>query len=559
MNWDKYNQEILQKLDIESEVEALGIRIFGQGGSGWLVCHAIDREDKNPSAAVCVDSSHRFAGRYKDHGGNGDTLSFWELAVRLGHFSDWREAQKHYADQVGVKVSDYRDVPSQKNKQSVNHRHPIDQIETLNDQDEFYQQQIELWSKTKPPITPESVKESGAKLVKWPKGAPEPFLCLAVPARNIQYEITGLILYRVDGKDFPGTNGSKSKKTIITKGSHDGWVLIGGKERFQNASVIWKVEGVPDALALHSHLPEDHVVVTNICGAMSAANCFPELFQGKVVYAIGDADEPGQKGVESFAQAIREKAESIRIVPLSYEVTEKHGKDVRDFFHENHSFEELLEFADQAEPVQYAWPELVPLGNPELPSFPVDALPEVLREWVIAESEETQTPADLAGLLALSVCAATLARKVEVQGSVNWREPVNLFVAVLLEPANRKSAVFSDATRPLRIYERELIDEKAPEYKEALQRQRQLEKRLKILEDKAAKSGDEDQFQEAAELARELDAIPEPVLPSLIVDDVTSEKLGMILDQQGGRIAQISRITSLSRPTVYRLLKNSGA
>lgn len=55
----------------------------------------------------------------------------------------------------------------------------------------------------------------------------------------------------------------------------------------------------------------------------------------------------------------------------------------------------------------------------------------------------TQTPADLAGLLALAVGSAVIARRVEIEPRPGWREPVNLYVSVLLDPANRKSAVFT--------------------------------------------------------------------------------------------------------------------
>jgi Protein of unknown function (DUF3987) len=542
IDWKSFEREILQKLDIKAEAELLGVKFNGNMSNGWHPCHAIDREDNNPSAGICIsrDNNGIMAGWYKDFGVDGKPLSFWDLAAKIGPFSDWIEARKHYAKQVGVSHSNFTDSSDQNSQPVSRSRQPTDQIELVEDNNGIYQQQFECWSKTKPPISAETVRESGAKLVRWPKNAPEPSLCIGFPAWNQEWNLNGLILYRIDGEDFAGTNGSKSKKTSMTKGSHDGWVMIGGTERFQNASVIWKTEGVPDALALFPHLPEDQAVVTNICGAMAAANCFPEMFRDKIVYAIGDADEPGQEGVQQFAESIREQSESVFIVPLPFEVTEKHGKDIRDYFNEEHSFSDLQVLADQSKQVEYPWPELVPLGKPDLPDFPVEALPDVLREWVLAESEETQTPPDLGALLALSVCAAALARKVVVQGAVNWKEPVNLFVAVLLEPANRKSAVFSDATRPLRLYERELIDARTPEYKEEIQRKRQMEKRLRNLEEKAAKSGDETEIKEAAELSRELDAMTDPSLPSLIVDDVTSEKLGMILELQGGRIASMS-------------------
>jgi hypothetical protein len=186
------------------------------------------------------------------------------------------------------------------------------------------------------------------------------------------------------------------------------------------------------------------------------------------------------------------------------------------------------------------WPEVAAFDDYDLPQFPIEALPRVLRDWVTAESHATQTPPDLAGLLALAVCAATIARKVEVEPRPGWREPVNIFVAVPLEPGNRKSAVFNDATRPLRDLEHEWIESARAQVAREQSERRQSEHRLTKLEKLAAEKGDPEVRHEASELAAQLAEQPEPVLPRLIVDDATSEKLGMMLADQGGRIASMS-------------------
>jgi hypothetical protein len=69
---------------------------------------------------------------------------------------------------------------------------------------------------------------------------------------------------------------------------------------------------------------------------------------------------------------------------------------------------------------------------------------------------------------------------------------------------------------------------------------RQSEARLRKLEKLAAEKGDAEARHEAGNLAAELAEQPEPVLPRLIVDDATAEKLGMMLAEQGGRIASMS-------------------
>ncbi len=190
--------------------------------------------------------------------------------------------------------------------------------------------------------------------------------------------------------------------------------------------------------------------------------------------------------------------------------------------------------------VEEPWPEIVPLDVPDLPEFPTHVLPEVLRRWVEAESHATQTPADLAGLLAMAVCSACIARRVVVEPRAGWREPVNLFTAVLLEPGNRKSAVFADAMKPLRELEAELIEAARPTVARTQSERRQAEARLRKLEKLAAEKDDAEARYQAGNLAAELAELPEPALPRLIVDDATAEKLGIMLAEQGGRIASMS-------------------
>jgi hypothetical protein len=64
-----------------------GLRIAAgsANGRGFLPCHAIDRDDSHPSCSFHVDD-----GFYKDQR-DGRTLSFFDLAVALGAFRDWRD------------------------------------------------------------------------------------------------------------------------------------------------------------------------------------------------------------------------------------------------------------------------------------------------------------------------------------------------------------------------------------------------------------------------------------------------------------------------------------
>jgi len=198
-----------------------------------------------------------------------------------------------------------------------------------------------------------------------------------------------------------------------------------------------------------------------------------------------------------------------------------------------------------------SWPPITRLLADMLPLFPTDVLPEVLRNWVHDVARSTQTPEDMAAMFALGTCAACLGGRVEVQAGHDWREPTNLFGLVALGPANLKSAVLRVATKPLVQLERELREAAAPE---VARRKAIWDVKLKQLErakTKAANTGLADDQEAVDDLARELSKIQEPVLPTLVVEDCTSEKLAEILAAQQGRLASISAEGSV----VFSLMK----
>ena len=117
------------------------------------------------------------------------------------------------------------------------------------------------------------------------------------------------------------------------------------------------------------------------------------------------------------------------------------------------------------------WEAPLPFEERSVPPFPTSALPGCLRDFVEAEAEATQTPADLAAMVVLSTLAAACAKKVEILVKQGWVQPVNLFTLTVLPPGNRKSAVFRDCTEPLTAFE---VAEATRMWPEILQAQARL-------------------------------------------------------------------------------------
>ena len=343
-------------------------------------------------------------------------------------------------------------------------------------------------------------------------------------------------------------NGKKDIRPVSRHG--DRWIIGGmaeprplyGLPDLAGANRVYLTEGEKAADAARSI---GLTATTSAHGSQSPAQTDWSPLAGKQIVILPDNDDAGRQYADTVVAILLQQtpAPTIKIIELPG-LPDK--GDIVDWVetHADANADDLREqveaLADKAEAVLTSWPEIVPFDNLSLPDFPTHALPDVLRQWVGAESHATQTPADLAGLLSLAVCSATIARRAEAEPRDGWPEPVNLYVAVLLPPGNRKSAVFTDAMRPLRELEAELVEAERPTVARAQSERRQSEAKLKKLEKLSAEKGDGEARHEAGKLAAELAEQPEPVLPRLIVDDATSEQLGIMLADQNGRIASMS-------------------
>jgi replicative DNA helicase len=189
------------------------------------------------------------------------------------------------------------------------------------------------------------------------------------------------------------------------------------------------------------------------------------------------------------------------------------------------------------------WEPPVPIGVAgEVPAFPVEVLPGWLGEYVAAVATATQTPPDLAGMLALAVLATVAAGAVEVEPRPGWREPLCLFVAIGMDAGSRKSGVFTAMIRPVADFERQQAAAALPGVTETATLRRIADQAAAIAEAAAGKAPANQQEQARAEaIARTAEAanITVPPLPRWLVDDATPEALAGLLATYG-RIALLS-------------------
>jgi hypothetical protein len=223
----------------------------------------------------------------------------------------------------------------------------------------------------------------------------------------------------------------------------------------------------------------------------------------------------------------------------------KQGLD--DFFAAGHTINDLNDLiVDELPDTILEWSDPIPLATPYRPPFPTEALPAIVRDFVEAVAEETQTPPDLPAVVALGAISASVGGKYEILVEGTWTEPVHGQMLCVLDSANRKSSVFRTMTAAIRTHERQ----RASEDRKAVARwqadRRVREAKLKKLElqaaeiDKPGKSTAADLDLQIAALAEELAVELPPRITRIVADDATAEKLAQLLAEQRGSLAVMS-------------------
>ena len=135
----------------------------------------------------------------------------------------------------------------------------------------------------------------------------------------------GVLRVRIDGA--PCKEGVKYQ---VVSGSQHG--LFGLKWLVEaNPDVIVFAEGWADALLA---IEAGYYATASSGGASCFKDEWLPLFKGKTVHICMDCDKAGVKAAKRAADRISTVAKEVRIVDLPYEITEDHGKDLKDYLQE---------------------------------------------------------------------------------------------------------------------------------------------------------------------------------------------------------------------------------
>ena len=258
-------------------------------------------------------------------------------------------------------------------------------------------------------------------------------------------------------------------------------------------------------------------------------NSTMSAYAGKIIKRYGDTDEAYAKFIEKSNQCEP---------PLDNDELQSIWRSAQGFYKKISSQQGYVAPEEYNNPSEAEWDIPIPFAQKELPIFPIDALPATIRNYVVAVSESTQTPVDMSASAALAVLALCQQGKFRIRGKSDWTEPLNLFVVIVAEPSERKSAVISFMTKPVNEFEAEYNFNNSVRLEMNKIQKNVLKKEQVNLETKAAKGKLE--HYEMEELAQRIADFKEITPLRLFVDDVTTEKLTSVLAEGNGKAAIVS-------------------
>ena len=219
---------------------------------------------------------------------------------------------------------------------------------------------------------------------------------------------------------------------------------------------------------------------------------YTAYFKNKSVVIIRDNDEPGLQYALTIAGKILDVAVTVKIIDLSKIWKDMPPKaDISDYMTAfpdswRKDFNRLVGdtqplTADSLNAIEQTkataqntlpydeWKEPQPFEQEKIfPAFPVDCLPDVLKNFVETVSRSVQVDASMIILPMLSALATCVQKKFSVgspQGNGHF-EVLSLYTLTVAPPGSRKSAVMNIITKPLTDFQNNYNDAHALEIRQ---------------------------------------------------------------------------------------------
>ena len=185
-------------------------------------------------------------------------------------------------------------------------------------------------------------------------------------------------------------------------------------------------------------------------------------------------------------------------------------------------------------------------GEEKILPFPLQHLPPVVRELAEAIARAERTPETLAGCCGLGFLSASIGAGLQIASGPSRLTRGNLYIMPSAESGSGKSETFRHAAQPFFAYERDLLERWRKETQPRLQAEADmLESEIGRLKKEAAKnksSVDREEIRNALQAKKVAlaDVNAGLIPPALCCEDVTSEKLAVMLAHNQEQLASLS-------------------
>ncbi len=259
-------------------------------------------------------------------------------------------------------------------------------------------------------------------------------------------------LYRVIRIDNFASDGTRFSKSISQERWQDGcWIPgLGGTRLvpFRLPEILRRGAGslcIAEGEKCAETLCEHGFCATTASGGANTKLKWPDFITDGEVHVFPDKDRPGREYALKTADSLRGTCR-IKIISLS---DLEEGEDVHDWFQKGHTADELREIITSTP----LW-DGKPLPSPEdeafeWESFPVDALPEPLRNLVIEGAAALGTEESVISAYALVVIATVMGGMWRLRLKNSWHEHAIIWAALIAPSGQKKTPALDLAMAPL--------------------------------------------------------------------------------------------------------------
>lgn len=190
-----------------------------------------------------------------------------------------------------------------------------------------------------------------------------------------------------------------------------------------------------------------------------------------------------------------------------------------------------------------SWEEPVSFYEEELPDFPIEVFPTLLRDYIKAVAVQLKTNIDMPAMAMLGVLSTIFTRKYKFYlKETNWHLDVNLYLLTLAMSGSNKTQVNNEIKFPLDIYEKTLHQQQKSQIPRFINNIEVKNKEIEYLAKKLAQKPNEADLRKREELLKEIELLKKEIsLPTVyLTGNTTLEKLFQIIYENNESLAIIS-------------------